>query len=274
MKKEIRLVNKIKRLLRRLKCPRWLHHFGPKKYEFWQHIVALLLKECFKLSFRRASKLLNMLGIDVPTYSALCKIRKRIPLSLWKMLLQSTVNFNSELVAVDATGLSTTNPSWYYARRIGQEDRARGYVKLSAFFDTKRKKFLALRIRAKPRHDIMDVKCLLKQRSNMHKLLGDKAYDADWLHEYCYENNIETHIPLRNKGKARHNNYLRFRRKAAKTFRMRTYHRRSMIEAGFGGLKKRYGSHVLANTISARRAEIYCRAFAYNLRLKNSEIFN
>ncbi|MEK6932811.1 MAG: hypothetical protein AABW56_03400 [Nanoarchaeota archaeon] len=31
-KREVKPVNKIKRLLRRLKAPRYLHHFGPKIY--------------------------------------------------------------------------------------------------------------------------------------------------------------------------------------------------------------------------------------------------
>src|SRR3989344_4180428 len=99
MKKEEKLVNKIKRLLKRLRRPRWLHHFGPKTYEFWEHVMTLLLKECFKLSFRRVSKLLRMLGINVPSYSALCKMRKRIPFWMWKEILQMTANFNSHLVA-------------------------------------------------------------------------------------------------------------------------------------------------------------------------------
>ena len=121
-KREAKLINKINRLLRRINCPRWLHYYGSKKYEFYQHIIALLLKECFKLSFRRVSKLLQMLGINVPSYSALCKMRKRIPLSLWKKILQITVCFDSNLVAVDSTGLSRTNPSWHYIRRIDRKE--------------------------------------------------------------------------------------------------------------------------------------------------------
>ena len=141
MEKEVKLVKKIKRLLKRMNCPRWLHHFGPKTYEFYQHVVALLLKECFKLSFRRVSKLLNMLRVDVPTYSTLCKMRKRIPLWIWKKILQLTVDFNSYLVAVDSTGLSRTNPSWHYVKRIDRKKPIKSYIKLSSFFDTRRKKF-------------------------------------------------------------------------------------------------------------------------------------
>ncbi len=269
MKKEEKLVNKIKRLLKRLRCPRWLHHFGPKTYEFWEHVVALLLKECFKLSFRRVSKLLRMLGIDVPSYSALCKMRKRIPFWMWKKLLGLTANFNSHLVAIDSTGLSRTNPSFHYIKRIDREKPVKSYIKLSSFFDTRRKKFLALRIRARPRHDTQDVKYLLKQRSNMKKLLGDSSYDAEWIHERAYDLGIITVIkPKKNVKKGF------WRKKQMKEYSERTYHRRSMIESGFGSLKRKYGSYVLARAISAQRAEIYCRAIAHNLNLINTKIFN
>ena len=59
MKKEIRLVNKVKRLLRRLGMPRWLHHFGPKKYEFYQHFAALLVRAFCQLSYRRVKQLFD-----------------------------------------------------------------------------------------------------------------------------------------------------------------------------------------------------------------------
>ena len=121
MKKEERLIKKVKRLLKRLKCPRYMHHFGPKIYEFYEHITALLIKEICRLSFRRASNILALLGVNTPSYSALCKSRKRIPFVLWNSLLQLTANFNSDLIAVDSTGFSRTNPSWHYVKRINAE---------------------------------------------------------------------------------------------------------------------------------------------------------
>jgi len=53
--------------------PRWLHHFGPKKYEFWQHALVLLVKQECKQGYRRACNLLRELGHTVPTYSAVAK---------------------------------------------------------------------------------------------------------------------------------------------------------------------------------------------------------
>ncbi|MBS3161570.1 hypothetical protein J4476_02655, partial [Candidatus Woesearchaeota archaeon] len=88
--KENKLFKKVKYLLKRIGAPRWIHHFGPKTYEFEQQATALLLKETFKFSFRRTSNILSMLGFKVPSYSALCKMRKRIPLWIWNSLLKLT----------------------------------------------------------------------------------------------------------------------------------------------------------------------------------------
>ena len=262
-KKEVKLINKVKRLLKRFSCPRWLHYFGPKTYEFYQHITALLLKEVFKLSFRRVSNLLNMLGLVVPSYSALCKMRKRISLSIWEGILSITTSFSSYIVAIDSTGLSRTNPSWHYINRINSKNPVKSYVKLSCFFDTRRKKFLALRIRARPRHDSKDVHYLLKQRRNMKKLVGDTSYDAEWIHELCDKLNITTVIKPRKNVRRGY-----YRRKQKEHYSEKTYHRRSMIESGFGSLKRKYGSYLLARAITSQRAEIYCRAIAHNIGLR------
>ena len=63
MRKENKFVNKVKCLLRRLKCPRWFHHFGPKKYEFYIHVVCLLIRHYCRLSYRRTVKLFNLFGL-------------------------------------------------------------------------------------------------------------------------------------------------------------------------------------------------------------------
>jgi hypothetical protein len=71
MKKEEKLVNKVKRLLRKAKFPRYLHHYGPKTYKFWQHAFALIAKAMFRLSYRRTSNLLRLLGFNVASKSTI-----------------------------------------------------------------------------------------------------------------------------------------------------------------------------------------------------------
>jgi len=268
-KREVKLVNKLKRLLRKLKVPRYLHRFGPKTYEFYEHLQALVIRSLCKLSYVRAKKLLDMLGIRCPSKSALHYTMQRISSAFWQKMLEITSQGMHYLVALDSTGFSRVNPSYHYLRRINGII-PKVPVKLSCTFDTRKKKFCAAKIRVLPAHDIKDAKDLI-EKSNPKIIVADKAYDANSLHEYCNENNIEAHIPIRNYGKSRHNSYS-VRRKAAKHFRLRTYHRRELIESGNSALKRKYGTSVSSHSARMIRAEIYLRLNCHNLFLKIIEI--
>ena len=269
MKKEERLVNKIKRLLRKLGCPRWLHHYGPKTYELHQHIFAFVVMAVCRLSLRRASKFLEMFGYRVPTFSALCKSRKRISPTLLQRALALTSGENHEEVAIDSTGISRTNPSHHYIKRIDGEKPIKHWVKQSTLFDVKQRTIIAIRVRSKPRHDIKDAEYLLKRAVVQTTLFGDTAYDSEQLHEYCFERGIQTQI------KPRKNVFRGFyRRKQMKNYSERKYHQRSLIEAGQESVKRKYGGFTLAIDWRAIRNEAYVKSIAYNLRLRQLEIFN
>lgn len=260
-KRECKLVKKVSKLLKQANQREYLHRYGPKKYKFLHHAVALLLKESLKCSFRRISKILEMLDIKVPTYSALCKSRKRIPISLWNSLLKLTAGNHSGIVAIDGTGFANSNPSFHYIKRIDRRKPVKSFTKLSAIFDVIKKKFLALRVRTKPRHDIKDALPLVKE-VKPKILLGDTAYDAESLHEHCFWKNIQTVIkPRRNvrRGWAR--------KKQMKNYSEKQYHQRSLIESGFGSLKRKYGGSVSAKRSKSAKAEICLKAISHNLNL-------
>lgn len=264
MKKQTKLVIKIERLLKKLNCREYLHHFGPKKFKFVHHACALLLKETLKCSFRRISKFLDLVNVKVPTYSALCKSRKRIPVAVWQKLLTLTAGISSGKVAIDGTGFSRTNPSYHYIKRIDRRQPIKNYGKLSALFDVVKKKFLRLRTWVNHRHDIKDAKPLVAQLRNITKLYGDKGYDAEELHRYCYWKKIQTVIPKKKNVK-----HGWARKKQQINFTEEDYHQRSLIESGFGSLKRKYGGFVLAKKAKAMKVEIYCKAISHNLDLMN-----
>ena len=176
--KEEKLTRKIKRLLRQLGFPRWLHHFGPKTYELWHHVFVFVVMTVCRLSLRRVVRLLGMFGFKLATYSALCKSRKRISPMLFQRAMSLTAGYPHQCVAIDSTGFSTVNPSHHYMKRIGRKKPIKSFVKQSSLFDVKNKTFVALRVRAKPRHDIKDAKYLLKRADVQATLYGDTAYDA------------------------------------------------------------------------------------------------
>ena len=271
MKNEVKLVKKIKRLLRRAKMPRWLHHFGPKKYEFWQHILALFIRQACKLSFRRAVKLLLSLGFDVPSYSALAKMNKRASRQCMQIFASTCSNAQVAVASIDATTLTRTNASWHYMHRIDREKPIGKPLKLSQIICTRTKKILALRLRAVPRHDTKDVAYLLKHmRVKPRILVADKGYDSEAVHELCAQKGIISMIPAR---KRVHKGF--YRKKMMKHWRTRTYHRREMSEATFGSNKQKYGSSMNSRLFTTQRADAYCRATLHNLSLViQPEIFN
>jgi len=117
MEKEDKLVKKVKRLLKRLGCPRWLHHFGPKIYEFREHFAALLVRFFCRLSYRKIKQLFDLLGRKCPSKSALQYTAAKLSSTFWQKVLVLTSGGKHYLIAIDSTGLSRTNPSYHYSFR-------------------------------------------------------------------------------------------------------------------------------------------------------------
>ena len=274
MKKENKLINKIKHLVRKIGLPRWLHRFGPKKYEFLHHAVAYIVKQECRLGYRRVTRLLRWFGFKCPCPSALCTSFKRVPLQIWQRLLDSTSSSKLNLVALDGTGMSRPLPSPYYYRRIDKPYPVEIPLKLSIAVDTRTKKIISLRLRSKNSHDIKDAKYLIKHLpSKPRKILADKGYDAEWLHRYCESLSIKAVIPMRDYGSKPIYRGRSLRRKCRKTFNKRVYHRREMVESTFKAIKGKFGASVSSVKFSAQRAEMYCRAITHNIINYCSRLF-
>jgi len=257
MTKENNLVKKVKRLLKRLGSPRWLYHFGPKTYEFFEHVVALLIKGYCRLSYRRTKQLLDLLGIVCPSKSALQYTAKKLNSNFWGKVIKITCG-NSYLVAIDSTGFSRTNPSYHYLKRIDGK-MPKIPVKLSVAFDTRKKKFCAAKIRVLPAHDIRDAKFLLSH-SNPKIAVADKGYNAEKLYKFAAENNIKLMVPEKSNAKRGF-----YRKKAKKKFKIRTYHRRELVESSNSSIKRKYGSSVSSRSVRTIRTEVYGRLACHNL---------
>ena len=262
MKGNEKLVQKVKRLVKRAGLPRWLNQRGSKKYEFWQHLLALLFRQEGKYSYRRTSRSLRDLGFPVPTYSALAKMVSRIPSCVWQMLLKATANHSPHIVAIDSTWFARSNPSYHYQRRIDRKKPPGIPIKVSVAVDTAKKVAVGVVVRILPRGDTVDVAKLLDQ-SKPQILVADKGYDSEAVHRQCDERQILSMIPKRDWVKRGW-----CRRKMMKNFRKRTYNRRAIAEAFFSAIKRKFGTAVLCQKARSIRAEIYCRLIAHNLKLK------
>ncbi len=264
MEKQTKLLIKIQLLLKQLNCREYLHHFGPKKFKLKNHLLALISMEAFQLSLRRVEKLLLTFEIKVPTYSALCKSRKRIPTAMFEKLVNVTSGLNHEVVAIDSTGFSKTNPSFHYIKRIDSKNPVKSYAKFSMLYDVETHKVITFHTRTKPSHDINDVKILMEKCRGIKYLLADKAYDAEWLYEYCFDRKIKTVIP---KKVNIHRGF--YRKKQMKNYSEEKYHQRSNIESGFSAIKRKYGGFVRGKSVNSINSELSCKALAHNLMLNH-----
>ncbi len=273
MKNKTKLINKVKRLLKRLGFPRFLHRYGPKTYELFCHVQAYLVKQECKLGYRRVTKLLRGLGIKCPCASALCTSFNKLPLKSWKIILAASANIKVNLAAIDGSGLSRPLPSPHYYKRIDKPYPIDIPLKQSIAVDTKSKRILALRLRSKKAHDIRDAKYLIRNLPRKpNKIIADKAYDANWLHRYCLNILIKTCIPIRSFNGKHCRNTLR--KRLAKSITKKTYGRRNIVESVFKALNTKFGSSVSSVKFSAQRAEIYCRAITHNMFLLFTESLN
>lgn len=269
MKTKNKLINKVKRLLRRIGCPRWLHHFGPKRYFSWQLVLGLLIKEVFRLSYRRAMKFLDEFYSFKPHWTTLQKFRKRMPLSLWQKLLSFTIDAPVEVAAIDGTSLQRHNPSEHYIRRIDRGGRVSVPVYLNAMIDVVRRKFIAVRHHAKKAGEVKDVRYLVNQvKEDIELILMDKAYDSEKLHRYLREQGIFSVAPVKK-------NWARgqLRKQLKDCFDYALYWQRNLVECLFSALKRLFGNNLSSASAKTQRAEIYMKMIAYNLGAINQKTF-
>lgn len=269
MKKEERLVNKIKRLIRQAGLPRFLHKYGPKKFLLWQLCLGLLIKEVFRLSYRRAMKFLNeFYGISLH-WTTLQKFRRRVPLSIWQALLRNTISGSIAVAAIDGTSMQRHNPSMHYLKRIDREGNVSISIYLNAMVDVIKRKFIAVRHHATKCGEVPDAYYLLKQSpSEIELAIMDKLYDSEKLHRFLRERGTYSIIPVKK-------NWARgqYRKQLKNCFDYCLYWQRNLIESLFSALKRLFGNHLRGLTARTQRAEIFMRMIAYNLGAINLKIF-
>jgi len=263
MKEKTKLLKKVYGLIRKARIPRFLHHFGPKKFTSWQHLKCLILKQILKCSFDTLISLLPFFGIrKIPKKSTLIKFTKRISAEILNKILSCSAEIKeSKIGAIDATGFSRTCASEYYVKRIDRDSPTKSYVKTSIYVDVCRRKILSARVRAKPAHDVKDVDYLLRNSQTISETnIMDKGYDSNKIHEKFRNKGKYTIIPAR-KGCVRG----MYRKEMRDYFDYSQYWQRNIIESVNSSVKRKFGSTLKAKKIWSQRCEIMCKLISYNL---------
>jgi len=263
-KRKIKLVKKLYALFKKAKIPKYLHHYGPKTYTTWEHLFIVIAQQKFKSGMQEVLNTLHDFGFThLPDRTTLVKFLKRIPIELWNLALSISAQIKkSGLGAIDATGISRTVASDYYKERIDRDNPIKDHLKLSLYVDSKNRKILSARLRAKQAHDTKDVRYLVKKSPVVSEInIMDKGYDDNKIHSFFRERGVYSIIPVRKNARRG-----RYRREMRDSFDYGLYFQRNAVEFIISSIKRRYGDYVRSKKIYGQRAEIYSRLILHNLQ--------
>ena len=262
-----------------------LHNFyrSKKMYNNFVHVFLLVFKERLNVSYRRFVQLASEMGLQrmlgikrIPHFTTLQKVLQRLPKVLLERMVRACrklTNLTDIEAAVDGTGFSNSNPSHYYAKRVDGV-HVKNFTKSVLLADLGSKLVLNIRTRSEHGHETLSFIPLIREVKNALKsVLADKAYDSTANREYCWMNNIENHIPVREWKNARtgyghkHNIHGKFRRRAARLFDACKYKRRTLIESINSAIKRPFGAYVCSRRHDNQCKQTTIKVLAYNFEL-------
>lgn len=214
---------------------------GPKLYSEFQKLSLVIL-------FRRSRKVLRDFISELyetkwPSWLDLKQIPSKSVLHNW--CKKYTVEFfrklntlllkekNPNIMAIDATGVDAYLRSKHYERRVNIDPI---FNKLSILIDVENHLIFDHFLQMKPRHDVMSASRIFKRTYLKNvKILGDKGYDSEPLHEVAQSKQNVLFAPVRKS--SRNNPKGRNRRRCAEGDE--EYNLRSNVESCIHSLKTR-----------------------------------
>ena len=240
-------------------------------------------REKLNVAYRRFVEICNennlkhMLCLKrIPHYTTLQKFVQRTPKTLFETLVRACrklLSLKDVTASIDGTGFSNTNPSQYYCKRIDGKT-SKNYTKTVFLTDNKTKLVLNIRSHSDHASETLDFIPMVKElKQILSCVLADKGYDSNANRRYCWDNNIEVHIPVREWKQHRQKYGLKpflkskYRKKAAKLFDKSKYNYRSLIESVNSAIKRTLGSYVCSRRADNQQKQVTIKAIAYNLEL-------
>lgn len=274
------------------------HKQAPKKFTVPQLFACLVLKEFFKLDYRKLSALLEesprwcaAIGLQkVPHFTTFQKAAARLlETRRVQRLLDQTVAMGQELAllpsrcrlaALDGTGLESTTASRYYsgrreaARKRGKQHTYltyREYPKIGVVCDCSSHLILAVVHDRGPSCDIRHFRAAFdqaQQRLPMQTLLADAGYDSEANHQYCREQwGVRSLIPARVGRTTSKPPRGRWRKVMSSRIHNTRYHQRAQVETSISMLKRLLGGTLRARKKRLQRGEAALKAITLNLMI-------
>jgi hypothetical protein len=191
------------------------NHFGPKIFTELQKQMLCWLYRRQNSSYRRFVKLLfewrwpSWLGLkEIPGKSSIHRWMQQLPATLPRRWYRLLAPKRDRLLAIDATGVDSWRRSRHYDRRT--DEKPLPYAKLDVIIDVKTHLVVDHVLRLRPRHETIGAKQMLK-RNTFHddKMLGDKGYDSEPLHELARDRGLVLFAPVRKSSRKRPKGFYR-----------------------------------------------------------------
>jgi len=284
------------------------HRFSPKKFTQPQLFACLVLKEFFRLDYRKLEALLidtptlcNTIGLNrVPHFTTFQKAAKRLLICQYaKQLLAQTVTLGIDAklvkkrprrIAVDGTGFESHHVSRYFVKRrercqnTGQTRRNPLYQtttytrfpKAGVLCDCDSHMIFAVAPGRGPGPDIKHLRRLLidlPEPIRITTVLADAGYDGEWVHEYVRGEGGRTIIPAtigRPTSKPPNGRWRRVMKQRFKQMK-KTYGQRWQIETVNSMIKRLIGSAMRARRYWSQCREITLRAITLNVMILRRE---
>jgi len=268
-----------------IRFPMHFSNFSKKMYGNFTHTFLLIYKERLNVSYRRfieiasENNLQRMLCIKrMPHFTTLQKFMKKMNKFIFEKMVRACykiMNLTKMNASIDGTGFSNTNPSHHYIKRV-DSIKVRNYTKTVFLTDNKTKLILNIATHSDHSHETLDFIPLVRELKNcLSLILADKGYDSVKNRMYCWKNNIEVHIPVREWKQLRqrygHKVYIKnkYRKRAFKLFDKGKYNYRNLVESVNSAIKRTLGGYVNSRYPEQQQKQVTLKAIAYNLEVMN-----
>jgi transposase len=251
-----------------VEMPLHFNKHGPKIFTNYQRVALIILYKRSKKSMRDFTNELyeslwpKWLGLrEIPGKSTLHDWLSLFEMPLIRQLHKAVLaDEQPKVMSLDATSLDSWQRSRHFEKRIGEPNMP--YAKLDALIDTDTMLIHDFVLRMKPRHDIIGAESIFKRNKLLGvKILGDKGYDSEELHELVYEKGGTFYAPPRRSSRNRPRG--RFRKRCL--VEDADYPRRNCSESGFHALKQRFLPTLRCRRHYLKKREVAWIIILYNL---------
>jgi hypothetical protein len=258
-------------------------------------IGLLILKEWMDVSYRDlCRRLWSMPGVmtagkmkSVPEPSTLRKFAKRVPSDLLDKVIAETARMlcGPDVIApMDATGMSMSNASRHYVKRLKMigtvVTTVKNYAKVTLLGDIGSKAVISCDVVISNTADVKRAIPVLKKAKDtevaIKNILADKGYDSEQLHREgraIFGNDIDIWIPVRMqepKSKRSADKWQpggTHRKIMYRSIDESPYSYRAIIETINSMIKRKMGDMIYGKTVFTVKKEVQFTVISHNMRL-------